>query len=110
MSANAGTTSPGICLHPFKRCICADPEQCEWWADQAYLKATGGEIRKPRYGGELEQHDQLPPTIKRALEQFHLNMSSRFALDALRAGRSEKELLRMLNDRRTALGEFNPKA
>lgn len=53
--------------------------------------------------------EQLPPRLRKALTEFPLDMSSEFALKALKQGMTEAQLLKMLEQRRAQLGPFNPK-
>lgn len=60
--------------------------------------------------GEIDTFDALPPRLRQALREFPLNMSSEFALAQLRSGKTEDQLLALLETQRRRLGEFNPKA
>ena len=52
--------------------------------------------------------DKLPPRLRKALQDFPLDMSSEFALECLRKGTSEDRLLEMLADRKAMMSPFNP--
>lgn len=61
----------------------------------------------PGQGGVLD-YDKLPEKIRKALRDFPLEMDAGFALQMLKRGKSERELLQMLERRKQSLSEFNP--
>lgn len=58
--------------------------------------------------GGLSDFDQLPPRLREALRQFPLNMDAGFALQMLKRGKTETELIHLLKARAGMLSEFNP--